>query len=388
MRDVAVVGIGMTKFGERWDKQLRDLFVEAANEALKDASMGKDEVQALFVGNFSAGSFVGQEHVAPLLADYLSLKSKPAFRIENACASSGMAFNLACMAIASGIYDIVMVGGVEKMTDISVSEATSVYAKAMDAEWESFFGLTLPAAFALIARRHMVQYGTKPEQLAMVSVKNHRNATKNPLAQFQFEITVERVLTSPIVSDPLHVLDCSPITDGAAAIVLCSAELAKKYTDTPIYVLGFGAASDSIALHDRPDITTFSATVKASRQAYKMAGIEPKNINVAELHDSFTITEIISYEDLGFCEKGKGGLMIEEGETEIGGRIPVNPSGGLKARGNPIGATGAAQIVEIVQQLRGEAGKRQVSDAEIGMTQNIGGSGSTCVVHIFGRQRR
>ncbi|MEM0090000.1 MAG: thiolase domain-containing protein [Nitrososphaerota archaeon] len=388
MRDVAVVGIGMTKFGERWDKQLRDLFVEAANEALKDASMGKDEVQALFVGNFSAGSFVGQEHVAPLLADYLSLKSKPAFRIENACASSGMAFNLACMAIASGIYDIVMVGGVEKMTDISVSEATSVYAKAMDAEWESFFGLTLPAAFALIARRHMVQYGTKPEQLAMVSVKNHRNATKNPLAQFQFEITVERVLTSPIVSDPLHVLDCSPITDGAAAIVLCSAELAKKYTDTPIYVLGFGAASDSIALHDRPDITTFSATVKASRQAYKMAGIEPKNINVAELHDSFTIAEIISYEDLGFCEKGKGGLMIEEGETEIGGRIPVNPSGGLKARGNPIGATGAAQIVEIVQQLRGEAGKRQVSDAEIGMTQNIGGSGSTCVVHIFGRQRR
>jgi len=378
----------MTKFGERWDKQLRDLFVEAANEALKDASMGKDEVQALFVGNFSAGSFVGQEHVAPLLADYLSLKSKPAFRIENACASSGMAFNLACMAIASGIYDIVMVGGVEKMTDISVSEATSVYAKAMDAEWESFFGLTLPAAFALIARRHMVQYGTKPEQLAMVSVKNHRNATKNPLAQFQFEITVERVLTSPIVSDPLHVLDCSPITDGAAAIVLCSAELAKKYTDTPIYVLGFGAASDSIALHDRPDITTFSATVKASRQAYKMAGIEPKNINVAELHDSFTIAEIISYEDLGFCEKGKGGLMIEEGETEIGGRIPVNPSGGLKARGNPIGATGAAQIVEIVQQLRGEAGKRQVSDAEIGMTQNIGGSGSTCVVHIFGRQRR
>jgi len=388
LRDVAVVGIGMTKFGERWDKQLRDLFVEAANEALKDASMGKDEVQALFVGNFSAGSFVGQEHVAPLLADYLSLKSKPAFRIENACASSGMAFNLACMAIASGIYDIVMVGGVEKMTDISVSEATSVYAKAMDAEWESFFGLTLPAAFALIARRHMVQYGTKPEQLAMVSVKNHRNATKNPLAQFQFEITVERVLTSPIVSDPLHVLDCSPITDGAAAIVLCSAELAKKYTDTPIYVLGFGAASDSIALHDRPDITTFSATVKASRQAYKMAGIEPKNINVAELHDSFTIAEIISYEDLGFCEKGKGGLMIEEGETEIGGRIPVNPSGGLKARGNPIGATGAAQIVEIVQQLRGEAGKRQVSDAEIGMTQNIGGSGSTCVVHIFGRQRR
>ncbi|MEM2235817.1 MAG: thiolase domain-containing protein [Nitrososphaerota archaeon] len=388
MRDVAVVGIGMTKFGERWDKQLRDLFVEAANEALKDASMGKDEVQALFVGNFSAGSFVGQEHVAPLLADYLSLKSKPAFRIENACASSGMAFNLACMAIASGIYDIVMVGGVEKMTDISVSEATSVYAKAMDAEWESFFGLTLPAAFALIARRHMVQYGTKPEQLAMVSVKNHRNATKNPLAQFQFEITVERVLTSPIVSDPLHVLDCSPITDGAAAIVLCSAELAKKYTDTPVYVLGFGAASDSIALHDRPDITTFSATVKASRQAYKMAGIEPKNINVAELHDSFTIAEIISYEDLGFCEKGKGGLMIEEGETEIGGRIPVNPSGGLKARGNPIGATGAAQIVEIVQQLRGEAGKRQVSDAEIGMTQNIGGSGSTCVVHIFGRQRR
>ncbi len=388
MRDVAVVGIGMTRFGERWDKQLRDLFVEAANEALKDANMNRKEVQALFVGNFSAGSFVGQEHVAPLLADYLSLRSKPAFRIESACASSGMAFNLAYMAVASGIYDIVMVGGVEKMTDISAPEAMSVHAKAMDVEWEAFFGLTLPAAFALIARRHMIQYGTKPEQLAMVSVKNHKNATKNPLAQFQFEVTVERVLASPIVSDPLHVLDCSPVTDGAAAIILCSAELAKKYTDTPVYVLGFGTASDSIALHDRFDITTLYAVVSASRQAYKMAGIEPKNIDVAELHDNFTITEIISYEDLGLCEKGKGGLMIEEGETEIGGRIPVNPSGGLKARGNPIGATGAAQIVEIVQQLRGEAGKRQVSGAEIGMTQNIGGSGSTCVIHIFGRQRR
>ncbi|MCS7136596.1 MAG: thiolase domain-containing protein [Nitrososphaerota archaeon] len=388
MRDVAVIGVGMTKFGERWDKQLRDLFVEAANEALKDANIGRDEVQALFVGNFSAGSFVGQEHVAPLLADYLSLKSKPAFRIESACASSGMAFNLACMAIASGIYDIVMVGGVEKMTDVSVPEITSVHAKAMDVEWESFFGLTLPAAFALIARRHMIQYGTKPEQLAMVSVKNHRNAAKNPLAQFQFEVTIERVLASPIVSDPLHVLDCSPITDGAAAVILCSADIAKKYADTPIYVLGFGVASDSIALHDRSDITTLGAVVKASRQAYKMAGIEPKNIDVAELHDNFTITEIISYEDLGFCEKGKGGLMIQEGETEIGGRIPVNTSGGLKARGNPIGATGVAQVVEIVQQLRGEAGKRQVSGAEVGMTQNIGGSGSTCVVHIFGRQRR
>lgn len=388
MRDVAIVGIGMTKFGERWDKQLRDLFVEAANEALKDANIRRDEVQALFVGNFSAGSFVGQEHVAPLLADYLSLKSKPAFRVESACASSGMAFNLAYIAIASGMYDIVMAGGVEKMTDASAPEATSIHAKAMDAEWESFFGLTLPAAFALIARRHMVQYGTKPEQLAMVSVKNHRNATKNPLAQFQFDVTVERVLASPIVSDPLHVLDCSPVTDGAAALILCSAELAKKYTDTPVYVLGFGVASDSIALHDRPDITTLSAVVKASRQAYKMAGIEPKNVDVAELHDSFTIAEIVSYEDLGFCEKGKGGLMIQEGETEIGGRIPVNPSGGLKARGNPIGATGAAQIVEIVQQLRGEAGKRQVSGAEIGMTQNIGGSGSTCIIHIFGRQRR
>jgi len=388
LREVAVVGVGMTKFGERWDKQLRDLFVEAANEALKDANMERNEIQALYVGNFSAGSFVGQEHVGPLLADYLSLKYKPAFRVESACASSGMAFNLAYMAVASGMYDIVMVGGVEKMTDISAPEATSVYAKAMDAEWESFFGLTLPAAFALIARRHFVQYGTKPEQLAMVSVKNHRNAAKNPLAQFQFEVTVERVLASPIVADPLHVLDCSPVTDGAAVAILCSAELAKKYTDTPVYVLGFGIASDTIALHDRSDITTLGAVVEASRQAYKMAGIEPKNIDVAELHDSFTITEIISYEDLGFCEKGKGGLMIQEGETEIGGRISVNPSGGLKARGNPIGATGVAQVVEIVQQLRGTAGKRQVPGAEIGMTQNIGGTGSTCAIHIFGRQRR
>lgn len=388
MREVVVVGVGMTKFGEHWNKQLRDLFVEAGKEALEDARMDRRDIQALFIGNFSAGSWVSQEHLGPLMAEYMSLCGKPAVRIESACASSGMAFYMGYLAVASGMYDVVMVGGVEKMTDLSGPQSTSVLAKASDAEWEAFVGLTFPAAFALIARRHFIQYGTKPEQLAMVAVKNHKNATKNPKAQFQFEITVERALSSPIICDPLRLMDCSPISDGAAAVIICSEDVAKKYTDTPVYVLGAGVATDTIALHDRKDITIFNSVVKASREAYRMARVEPKDIDLAEVHDCFTIAEIVTYEDLGFCEKGKGGLMIQEGETEIGGRIPVNPSGGLKAKGHPVGATGVAQIVEVVEQLRGEAGKRQVDGAEIGLTENIGGSASSCVVHILGRRKR
>jgi acetyl-CoA C-acetyltransferase len=388
MRDVAVIGVGMSKFGELWDKQLRDIFIEAAIEAINDCKIDLKDIQALFIGNYSAGTWVQQEHLGPLLADYLGISPKPAMRIESACASSGAAFYIAYMAIASGLYDIVMVGGVEKMTDVPTENSTTFLASAADREWEAFLGMTFPGLFALMARRHMYQYGTKREQLAMVSVKNHKNGSKNPKAQFQREVTIDDVLNSPIIADPLTLLDCSPISDGAAACILCSSDIAKKYTDTPIYVLGSGQGTDTIALHDREDITIMKSTIEASKKAYSFAHLEPKDIDVAEVHDCFTIAEIIEYEDLGFCKKGEGGKMIENGETEIGGRIPINTSGGLKSKGHPVGATGVAQVCEIVYQLRGEAGKRQVSNAEIGLTHNIGGSGSSCYIHIFGRKKR
>ena len=388
MRDVAVIGVGMTKFGELWDKQLRDLFVEAAIQAIDDANVDLKDIQALFIGNMSAGLWVEQEHVGPLLADYLGVKGIHTYRTESACASSGVAFRLAFMSVALGLYDIVLVGEAEKMTDVTAPESTHHLACAADREWEAFNGATFPSLFALIARRHMYQYGTTREQLAKVAVKNHKNALYNPKAQFRREITIEDVLESPIVADPLRLLDCSPISDGAATVIICKAEIARKFSDTPVYVIGSGMATDTIALHDRPDITVLYATVKAAKEAYKMARVEPKDIDVAEVHDCFTIAEILAYEDLGFCKKGEGGKLIDEEETEIGGRIPVNPSGGLKAKGHPVGATGVAQIVEIVTQLRGEAGKRQVSNAEIGLTHNIGGTGSSCVVHIFSRSKR
>jgi len=386
--DVAVIGIGMTKFGELWDKQLRDLFVEAALKAIEDAQVDLKDIKAMFVGNMGSGLWVEQEHLGALLADYLGISGIPALKVESACASSGVAFRLGVMAVASGLYDIVLVGGVEKMTDVPTHESTHHLATAADREWEAFFGITFPGLFALIAQRHMYQYGTTREQLAKVAVKNHRHALLNPEAHIHREITVDDVLRSPLVADPLRLLDCSTVSDGAAVAILARSDIAKKFTDTPIYVIGSGMATDSIALHDRSDITILKSVVKASQEAYKSAKVEPKDINVAEVHDCFTIAEILAYEALGFAKIGEGGKLIDEGVTELGGKIPVNTSGGLKAKGHPVGATGVAQIIEIVLQLRGEAGKRQVSNAEIGLTQNIGGSGASCVVHILSRSRR
>jgi acetyl-CoA C-acetyltransferase len=385
--EVAVIGVGMTKFGEHWDKQLRDLFVEAALEAIGDAQVDLRDIKAMFIGNMGSGLWVEQEHLGPLLADYLGIPGIPSLKIESACASSGMAFRLGVISVAVGLYDIVLVGGVEKTSDVTHGESIHHLASVADREWESFYGMTLPALFALIAKRHMMQYGTTREQLAKVAVKNHKHGSYNPKAQFQRPISIEDVLNSPLVADPLRLLDCSPISDGAAVAIIARSDIARKFTDTPVYVLGSGVATDTIALHDRDDITTFKSIVLAAREAYKMAKVEPKDINVAEVHDSFTIAEILAYEDLGFVKKGEGGKLIDEGVTELGGKIPVNTSGGLKARGHSPGATGIAQIVEIVLQLRNDAGKRQVSNAEIGLTQNIGGSGASCVIHIFGNKR-
>ncbi len=271
------------------------------------------------------------------------------------------------------------------MTDVDVETTTDALAAAADREWEGVMGATFPGLYAMIARLHMHKYGTTSEQLASVAVKNHHHGTMNPKAQFQNEISIDAVLNSVMVADPLHVFDCSPISDGASAVVLAPAEIAKKYTDTPIYVKGSGQASGTLSLHDRPDITTLDATVAAANRAYKMAKVTPKDIDFAEVHDCFTIAEICAIEDLGFVKKGEGGKATMEGMTAIGGQIPINTSGGLKACGHPVGATGIKQAVEIVLQLRGEAGKRQIDGAEIGLTHNVGGSGGTAVIHIFGR---
>ncbi len=387
MSGVAVVGIGITKFGEHWRKGLRELITEAGIKAVEDAGISGRDIKLIVGGSMSSGMFVGQEHTGALFTDYLGLNPVPAIRTEAACASSSVALTTGVMAVESGKYDCVVVGGVEKMTDVYGSLATTALAGAMDRDNEAYFGLTFPGVYALMAKRHMHQYGTTREQIAMAAVKNHGNAMHNPNAQYHRKITVDDVLKSPLVADPLRLLDCSPIADGAACLILVPAEKAKQYTDTPIYIKGSAQASDTLSLYMRPDITTVNATLSAAKNAYQQAKVTPKDIDFAEVHDCFTINEIIATEDLGFCKKGEGGRLLQSGETQLGGRIPVNTSGGLKAKGHPVGATGAAQIVELVEQLRGNAGGRQVAGAETGLAHNVGGSGSTVVVHILSRNK-
>lgn len=383
MREVAVIGIGMTKWGELWEKSLRQNFVETALLALEDAGVSK--IDSMYVGSMSPGLFIGQEHIASLLADYLGKTPLPATRVESACASGGLALRQGYIEVASGLSDIVLVGGVEKMTDVSGNEATYALGTAADQEYEGFHGITFPGLYALIARAHMERYGTTREQLAMVAVKNHDNGSMNPLAQYPYKITVEAVLNSVLVADPLRVLDCSPITDGAAAVILSSLSTARKLKKPLVKIIGTGHATDTISLSSRKDITWLESTFQAAQQAYKMSGKKPKNIDLVEVHDCFTIAEICVTEALGFFEPGKGGEAVQKGLTSLKGKIPVNASGGLKAKGHPVGATGVAQAIEIVKQLRGDAGQRQVKKARVGMTQNMGGSGGSALVHIFER---
>lgn len=382
MRDVAVIGLGMMKWGELWDKSLRHLFVEAALSAIDDA--GVDKIDAIYAGCMSSGLFVGQEHIGAILADYLGLAPIPGTRVESACASGGLAFRCGLMDVASGMNDIVLVGGVEKMTDVDGAGATYALATAADQEYEVYNGVTFPGLYAMMARAHMERYGTTRRQLSMVSVKNHDNGSKNPNAQYRMKLTPEQVEKSVMIADPLTILDCSPITDGAAAVVICPLEMAKKVSKKALVrVAGSGHATDAIALHQRKDITWLAAVEKAAQDAYKMAGVKPDDIDMVEVHDCFSIAEILTIEAIGFADKGKGGPLTEAGETAIGGKIPVNTSGGLKSKGHPVGATGVAQIVEVVEQLRGEGGDRQVKGAKRGLTQNMGGTGASCVVHIL-----
>lgn len=385
MREVAVIGIGITKFGELWDKSFRQLIAEAGSKAILDAGIEGKEIDGMYVGSMSSGRFVGQEHVGALVADAAGFSHAhiPSTRVEGACASGGLAVRQGYLSIASGMNDIVVVGGMEKMNDVGGNDATATLATAADQEWEAFFGATFPALYAMIATRHMHEYGTTKEQLAQVAVKNHANGAKNPYAQYRREITLELAMNATTVAYPLGLLDCSPVTDGAASLILCAADKAKKYTDKPIKIIGSGQGSDSLALHGRRDICTLDATVHAAKTAYKQAGITSKDIDFAEVHDCFTIAEICAIEDLGFVKKGEGGKAIDNKITTLDGSLPVNTSGGLKSKGHPVGATGVAQMVEVTQQLRGEAEARQVKDAKIGLAHNVGGSGATCVIHIM-----
>jgi len=408
-RGVSIVGAGMTRFHNRihMDKTGRELFVEATIEAAStvDHGFSLSDAGVLFVGNFTSEVFEGQGHTAAVMADWLGVNPIPAYRIEDACASSGAAINLGAMAIASGMTDVAIVGGVEKMSKLTTDQVTDALALAADSSYETSVGFTFPSIYAAIASAYFKKYGTNWEQLAAVAIKNHRNCVLNPKAHFQSDIMTTaqklgeksgrvfkdemeflRSDLNPTIASPLRLFDCCPVSDGAAAVILAADDVAGRYTDTPVKIIGMGQASDTIALHSRPDFTSLRAAVKAAEDAYKMSGTAPKNIQVADVHDCFTIAEVVAMEDLGFFLKGRGGKAVEEGRTALNGELPINPDGGLKAKGHPVGATGVAMAYEMFKQLRGQAGKHQVQGAEVGLAHNVGAAGASVTVQVFRRR--
>ncbi|MGD0979035.1 MAG: thiolase domain-containing protein [Candidatus Bathyarchaeia archaeon] len=383
---VSIVSVGLSKFGKLEGLYAREIFAEAAKEAFDRCPNldPKKDIQALYVGHMGE-SYEHQGHTGATLADWIGLGHVPATRTEAACASSGAALRAAICAVRSGLSDVVMVGGVEKMTHRPTAEVTEYLAMASDYPFEQWNGMTFPGLYALMATAHMHQYGTTERHLALIAVKNHYHGSLNPKAHMQREIALETALSSRVVAWPLKLYDCSLITDGASCLILTTPELARKFTDMPVDIVGSGQASDTIGLYERKSLTSITAAKVAAEKAYEMAQVSPSDIDVAEVHDCFTVAELIAYEDLAFCGPGQGGSLIEKGETKLGGRKPVNTSGGLKAKGHPVGATGTAQAYEIYLQLTGQADKRQVKDAEIGLTHNVGGSGATATVHIYRR---
>ncbi|MEM3616179.1 MAG: thiolase domain-containing protein [Candidatus Methanomethylicia archaeon] len=381
----SIISVGISKFGKLIGKSAREIFYDAFRECI-DAipKFSVDMIKAAFIGQMS-GMFEHQEHNAPIYLEWCGLNGVDGFRVECACASSGVALKLGVIAIASGLYDFVLVGGVEKMTHLPTSDVTDILATASDYFFEQINGLTFPALYALMATAHMKKYGTTQEQMALVSVKNHANANLNPKAHMYGvdNVTIDKVLSSRVIAWPLKLYDCSLISDGAACLILTKPELAYKFSEDVVHIIGFGQGHDTISLINRESLTSLKASKIAARRAYDMAGISPMDVDVAEVHDCFTIAEIIAYEDLGFCNPGEGGKLIERGETFRDGSIPVNTSGGLKAKGHPVGATGVAQACEIFLQLTGKAGLRQIDEAKIGLTHNVGGSGASAIVHIY-----
>lgn len=385
MTRVGIVGVGHTRFGIRADASLRELAFEAVKGCMTDAGVQLSDVGSMIVGVASDELSYALQPSAQV-GDYLGFHPKPGFRAEGACASGSMALRTGWMNVASGLAELVLVVGVEKMTEAPTPDITEVLGRAGDFLWEHPFGMTFPGYYAMIARAHMAKYGTTEEQLAAVAVKNHMYGALNPNAHMRKEITLDKAMGSFVVADPLKLFDCCLVSDGAAAVLLASERAAKGLRSDPIWVSGLGLGTGSLALAHRTDLTTLGASVEAARQAYAMAGIQPSEVDVAVVHDCFTIAEIVAYEDLGFCPRGEGGRLIEDRETYIGGTIPVNVDGGLKSKGHPVGATGVAMAVEIAKQLRGEAEEgRQVPRAEIGLSHNVGGNGQHSAVHIFSR---
>ena len=415
-RGVAVVGAGMSKFGMFRDKDSRDLLVEAYDDMLASVDKGVDpnDIEAIWFGNFSNDFYTKQGHCGPILADWLGHTPKPVTRTEGACASSTLAFKDGVFAVASGFYDVVLVGGVEEMSKVTTEIATEGLALALDRPYEGMVGFTFPGVFAATANAYMHKYkGSTPDHLKMVSIKSHENAPFNPKAQFPYSVRdmmnrrIERAKqkgqpiptwkdewdylcdlnANPMVAWPLQVMDCCPISDGASFVLLAAEEIAKNFTDTPIHVIGIGQGSGR-PLHTKDDLTYFEANRNAAKEAYGLAGIEPKDVQFSEVHDCFSIAEIIHMEDLGFFKPGEGYKAVEQGLTKRGGPMPINTSGGLKSKGHPVGATGTAQMVEVFKQLRGEAGGRQIpnKNLRIGGSHNLGGTGGTCTFCIFERR--
>ena len=413
-RPVSIVAAGISQFGAFQEKASRDLFVEAFRDMMGHLDHGFDieDIECAYVGNYSSDLFENQGHTAPILADWLGMTPMPVTRIENACASSGSALREGVMAIASGLYDVVLVGGMEKMTNLSTESVTDVLASAADGLYEVPAGLTFPGIFGAIAKAHMDRYETNLDHLLKVGIKNHQNGALNPKAQFNesihdlLERRKARALqrgqpvpewademdflndpqANPWIAWPLRLYDCAPITDGAACVLLVPSELAFSFTDKPVQIAGTGQATGR-PLHDAEDLTSLPAAKVASSRAYEMAGVTAQDVQVAEVHDCFTIAEIVATEDLGFFQPGEGPRALDEGRTARDGDKPINTSGGLKAKGHPVGASGVAQVIEIFHQLRGEAGSRQLNNPnlEVGLTHNVGGTGGTCVVNILRR---
>jgi acetyl-CoA C-acetyltransferase len=387
MREVAILGVGMTKFGELWDSSFREIGIQAGLSALVDSKLSSQDLNALYLGNMASGTLLEQEHIAPLLMDYAGLAGHhlPATRIEAGGASGAVALHQGYLAVASGKYDFVVVGGAEKMTDVPDVAANRILGGTADQEWESVFGATLPGLWALMARRHMHDFGTTRDQLASVPVQAHEMASKNPNAHYRNKITLEQVLHAGPVAEPLGVFDCAPLSDGAAAVVLGPADRARKFTDIPVRIAASEMATDTLALQHRSSITRLDATVVAAKRAFANAGKSPADVQVAEIHDAYSISALLALEDLGFETKGHAGAAFAEGAYGPGGKTTINPSGGLKAQGQPFGAVGVAQVVELVRQLRGLSDARQVSGATLALSHDVGGTGATSVVHLLER---
>jgi len=389
MVDVAIVGAGQTRFGNHPDG-LKTMWSEAATRAFDSVDKGiqASDIEEAWIGSIAfGGAQIG--NTAALLSEHSGLDSIPVRRVENACASSGFALRDAWMAIKSGQADLVIAGGIEKMNDLHPERKRYWLGVSGDTEWERLAGLTFPGTYALMARRHFHEYNSNHDDLVHIAVKNHSHGFNNEHAHIRKEVSFEKAAGGFMVADPLTLYDCCPTSDGASCVILAADHLVRKFTDTPVWINGSAGASDNLALHDRPSITELNASKIAASKAYSMAGYSANDIDLAEVHDCFTIAELMATEDLGFCEKGEGGLFAREQRGLLNqGQVTINPSGGLKAKGHPLGATGTGQVVEVFKQLRAELpNSRQVSDASRALTHNVGGSGATCAVHVFGRDK-